>query len=31
MRKSLQYFLVSRDVSGTAAQLEQEARKAYRT
>jgi ABC-type glycerol-3-phosphate transport system substrate-binding protein len=29
MRKSLQQFLVSRDVSGTAAQLEQEARKAY--
>jgi ABC-type glycerol-3-phosphate transport system substrate-binding protein len=29
MRKSLQQFLVSRDISGTAAQLEQEARKAY--
>ncbi len=29
MRKSLQQFLISRDVSGTAAQLEQEARKAY--
>jgi len=29
MRKGLQQFLVSRDVSGTAAQLEQEARKAY--
>ena len=29
MRKNLQQFLVSRDVSGTAAQLEQEARKAY--
>jgi hypothetical protein len=29
MRKSLQQFLVSRDVSGTAARLEQEARKAY--
>jgi hypothetical protein len=29
MRKSLQQFLVSRDVSGTAAQLEREARKAY--
>jgi alpha-glucoside transport system substrate-binding protein len=29
MRKSLQQFLVSRDVSGTAAQLEHEARKAY--
>jgi alpha-glucoside transport system substrate-binding protein len=29
MRKSLQQFLVSRDVSGAAAQLEREARKAY--
>jgi alpha-glucoside transport system substrate-binding protein len=29
MRKSLQQFLVSRDVGGTAAQLEQAARKAY--
>ena len=29
MRKSLQQFLISRDVNGTAAQLEQEAKKAY--
>jgi hypothetical protein len=29
MRKSLQQFLVSRDIKGTAAQLEHEARKAY--
>ena len=29
MRKSLQQFLISRDVNGTAAQLEQGAKKAY--
>ena len=29
MRKSLQQFLISRDVNGTAAQLGQEAKKAY--
>jgi alpha-glucoside transport system substrate-binding protein len=29
MRKSLQQFLVSRDIKGTTAQLEREARKAY--